>query len=254
MREKVLLIAGTEDGRELGRYLIEQGYKVLATAASEYGGELLSENEGIETMTGRKNAEELAEVIREEGIRYVIDASHPYAEEVTANAKEASKETGAEYIRYERERLEVKYERVRKVRNYEEAAREAKKLGKRILLTTGSKKLGELVKELKGCELTVRVLPTAEVLRECERLGLKPRQIIAMQGAFSKGMNVETYRHSGAEVVVMKESGRVGGEDTKMEAAEELGLPVVLIERPREEYERKASSYEGVRKLMEGRE
>ena len=94
--------------------------------------------------------------------------------------------------------------------------------------------------------LVSRVLPTAEVIALCEGLGLSPKQIVAMQGPFSQALNREMFRQYRADVIVTKNSGAIGGTDTKIAAAVELGLPVVVIDRPVLAYDRLVHCYEDV--------
>ena len=79
-----------------------------------------------------------------------------------------------------------------------------------------------------------------------ERLGLSPKQIVAMQGPFSQALNREMFRQYRADVIVTKNSGAIGGTDTKIAAAVELGLPVVVIDRPVLAYDRLVHCYEDV--------
>ena len=120
------------------------------------------------------------------------------------------------------------------VHSYEEAAETAAGLGRHIFLTTGSRNLARFVHAAAAfdCVLTARVLPTAEVVALCAELGLTPAQIIAMQGPFSRALNRAMYEKYEADVIVTKNSGTVGGTDAKFQAAEDLGLPVVVIDRP----------------------
>ena len=103
---------------------------------------------------------------------------------------------------------------------------------------------------LKGCNITARVLPTAEVLAQCEKLGLTPKQIIAMQGPFTTEMNVEQFKHAQAEVIVTKDGGKIGGADTKIAAAQILNLPVVIIDRPKISYPNVAATFYEVLKFL----
>ena len=102
------------------------------------------------------------------------------------------------------------------------------------------------VDNLKDCNITARVLPTSEVLAECENLGLTPKQIIAVQGAFSVEMNIEMFKHAQAEVIVTKDSGKIGGADTKIAAAQVLKIPVVVIDRPKISYPNVATTFNEV--------
>ena len=76
----------------------------------------------------------------------------------------------------------------------------------------------------------------AESLQACANAGILPKNIIAMQGPFSQELNKAMYRQAGAEVVVMKNSGRLGGSDTKLAAAIEAGIYAVVIDRPQIKY------------------
>jgi len=120
-----------------------------------------------------------------------------------------------------------------------EAANLAGKLAKEnnnhVYLTTGSKTMHIFAKSeaLQDCEVWTRILPTAEVLQMMEDLNVSPKRIIAVQGPFSYDMNRIMFHDTKASVVVMKNSGLVGGADTKLQAAMDLGIHVIVIDRPR---------------------
>ncbi|MBR1805588.1 MAG: precorrin-6A reductase [Selenomonadaceae bacterium] len=252
MNDKIFLIAGTQDGRELAQILLEHGFDVTASVVSDYGRKLLQTCAGLKINDKPLDADELEKILREGNFDAVVDASHPYAQNVSANAIRAAQAANIFYVRYERAQVEVTGENVFRVDGYEAAAVKASELGKNIFVTTGSRNLKTFVTSpaLKDCNLTVRVLPTAEVLAQCEALGLSPKQIVAIQGAFSTQLNVELFRHAKAEVLVTKNSGQVGGADTKLAAAAILNLPVVLIDRPKIDYPNLAATFDEVCSLL----
>lgn len=251
MNTKIFLIAGTEDGRKLAEFLSEKSFDVTASVVSDYGRKLLETCAGIKINDKPLDKDELEEILREGDFKFLVDASHPYAQNVSTNAILAAQAAQIVYIRYERAEINFAYEKVFTVENYEAAARKAAELGKNIYLTTGSRNLKIFVDLLKDCNLTVRVLPTAEVLAQCEALGLSPKNIVAMQGRFSTELNVELFKHAGAEVIVTKNSGTIGGADTKIQAAQILNLPVVMIERPKIFYPNLASTFDDIFKFLE---
>ena len=57
-----------------------------------------------------------------------------------------------------------------------------------------------------------------------------------MQGPFSHNLNVALFQETNAEVIVTKNSGQIGGSDTKIAAAMSLNLPLVIIDRPMIQY------------------
>ncbi len=248
--EKIFLIAGTEDGRKLAEFLLEKNFDVTASVVSDYGRKLLETCAGIKINDKPLDEEELEKILRAGAFKFLVDASHPYAQNISANAIQAAQAAQIVYVRYERAEVDFDYEKIFRVESYEAAALKAAELGKNIYLTTGSRSLKVFVELLKGCNLTARVLPTAEVLVQCEALGLSPKQIVAMQGRFSVELNVELFKHAGAEVIVTKNSGQIGGADTKIKAAQILNLPVVMIDRPKIFYPNLAASFDDVLKAI----
>ena len=250
MNRKIFLIAGTQDGRKLAEILLLKNFDVTASVVSDYGRKLLQNCARIKINDKPLDKDELEKILREGDFKFLVDASHPYAKNISANAISAAQAAQIIYLRYERATIDFDYEKIFPVESYEAAAVKAADLGKNIYLTTGSRSLKIFVDLLKDCNLTARILPTAEVLAQCEALNLSPKQIVAMQGPFSTELNVELFKHAGAEVIVTKNSGQIGGADTKLEAAKILNLPVVMIERPKIFYPNLAKSFDDVLKII----
>ncbi|MGH2332352.1 precorrin-6A reductase [Thermoanaerobacter mathranii] len=224
----ILVLAGTKDGREIAERLKLKGFEVIASTVTDYGASLFSE--GIKVHKGAMDELSLIDFIYKNNIDIVVDATHPFAKDVSINAINACNKTGIKYIRYERESLY--YYKAIVVKSFEEAAEECKKYDS-IFLTVGSKNLEKfrVLWEI-GKKVTARVLPLSSVIKKCENLGLKPKNIIAMEGPFTKELNYQMFKERNAEVIVTKESGIVGGVLEKFEAAKMLGIPVILIKRP----------------------
>ena len=248
----VFVIAGTEDGRELAGFLIKSGFNVIASVVSDYGRQLLENYNGIKINSKKLDENELVELLLSENVKILVDASHPYAVNVSENAMSACHRSNVKYIRYERQSVSIDYDKIFRVESYEEAAVKAAELGKNIFLTTGSRNLNKFVNSpaLRDCNLTARILPTSEVLSQCEELGFNPKNIVALQGPFSTELNMELFKSYNAEVIVSKESGKIGGADTKLTAAKKLNLPVVLIDRPKIKYDDIACTFEDVLKFI----
>ena len=236
----IFIIAGTEDGRKLAGFLLKNNLQVTASVVSEYGKSLLEQYEGIKINDKKLEEVEIYNLLTIEKFSVLVDASHPYAVNVSKNAMAACHKVNIPYIRYERESLPLNYDKLFHVDDYDNAAKKAAEFGKNIFLTTGSRNLKIFVESpaLKDCNIIARVLPTSEVLSLCEKLGLSPKNIVAMQGRFSTELNIELFKHYKADVIVTKDSGEIGGVDTKLEAAKILNLPVILIDRPKINYDK----------------
>jgi precorrin-6A/cobalt-precorrin-6A reductase len=234
----ILVLAGTQDGRELVTALSESGYAVMVSVVSNYGRELV-QNINVMVNACPLDSEGMMAIIDNHGIQLIIDASHPYAANVSRNAMLACQAKGIFYLRYERPATMLPaYQHLYLVSDYTQAAQTAAKLGNIIFLTTGSRMLKAFKAEplLASHRLIARVLPDPAVLVECLAMGFKPRDIVALQGPFSHELNVALFKAYAADVIVTKNSGEIGGSDTKFTAAVALTLPLVVIDRPAVQY------------------
>lgn len=245
----ILVLAGTSDARELAEKIKQAGYPLLATVVTDNAAKSLEEA-GIPVQVGRLNAEAIKQLIEEKGVECVVDASHPFAEEASRNAMAAAQAANVPYIRYERASSDApQNEKLIVVDDYVQAAELAAQKKGVIMLTTGSKTLNIFADRLIGLPdttLVARMLPRVDNMVKCEELGLEQKNIVAMQGPFSKELNKALYAHYGVTLMITKESGKVGAFDEKVEAALEMGIETIVIGRPRIEYGSRFSDFDGV--------
>lgn len=245
----ILVLAGTSDARELALLIKENGYDLLATVVTENAAKSLEEA-GLTVQVGRLTADDITSLIRERGFRAVVDASHPYAEEASKNAMAGAQAADVPYIRYERENAESpRHEKIIFAEDYKHAAEIAAEKRGVIMLTTGSKTLKIFADRLLGLPettLVARMLPRIDNMEKCEELGIEQKNIVAMQGPFSKELNKALYAHYGVTLMITKESGKVGAFDEKVEAALEMGIETIVIARPKIDYGTKFSDFAGV--------
>ena len=229
---KLCVFAGTTEGRELTDFLCDQGVRVTACVATEYGEALLTPRENLTISAKRLTDREMEELFTRERFDRVIDATHPYASAVTENIAAACERTGTPYLRLSRRGAEKAEEGVF-VLDIAGAVEYLNGTQGPILLTTGSKELAKYT-DLADFSNRVyaRVLPMEDSLALCREAGLKPAHILAMQGPFTREMNVAMLRSLGAKFLVTKDSGTAGGFDEKVSAAREAGAALVVIGRP----------------------
>ncbi|MCA1922467.1 precorrin-6A/cobalt-precorrin-6A reductase, partial [Buttiauxella noackiae] len=153
---------------------------------------------------------------------------------LSQNITRACETVGVTLSRYQRrsELNDLEHPLLHKVASLQEACAVASQFGPRVLLTTGSKELAAYQQGLPGKTLLARVLPTSEVIAECEALGLGVDNIIAMRGPFTAQFNAATYEFCSPDVVITKESGAEGGYLDKVNPALERGIPCVVVTRP----------------------
>lgn len=234
----VVIFGGTAEGRELAEYGAGLGIQVLASVVTDYGQELLRQDSCLSVRRGALDRAGMVKLLAMEQPRLVLDATHPHAAEASGQIEAACEAAGVDRQRVIRPEADAASPAEGEfwVDTPEEAIRLLKQDGRPVLLTTGSKELPLFVQapHLAG-RIYARVLPDSRVLAACEALGIRGRQLIAMQGPFSAEMNRALIRDIGAGWMVTKESGSRGGFPEKREAARACGIPLVVIRRPREE-------------------
>ena len=231
MSAKIAIFGGTTEGREIAEWLAGKGVSTLLCVATAYGGGIVRDMPHLTVNIERLDGPGMEALLLWHGCRLVLDATHPYAVEVTANVKAACEKQELEYVRVVREEFEDG-----DVVLADSAAHAAELLnqsGEKALLTVGSKELAEFrsVRDFRN-RLFARVLPSADVLYKCEALGFSGAQLISMQGPFTLEMNIAMIRMLGVDTIVTKDSGNAGGFMDKLEACRETGIKMMLIQRP----------------------
>ena len=216
------IFAGTTEGRLLCEWASGAGIPARAYAATEYGGELLGELPAIEVHAGRLDDADMERELS--GARIVVDATHPFATLASDNIRAASLAVGARCLRL-----------ARPVASIACAARFLSENPGRVLLTTGSKELVPYTRVADFAErFFVRVLPLPGAITKCIDAGFSPSHVIGMQGPFTRELNEAMLRQVGAQWLVTKDSGTVGGTAENLAAARAVGARCIVVTRPAE--------------------
>ncbi|MDC0804510.1 precorrin-6A reductase, partial [Clostridium paraputrificum] len=224
----ILILGGTSDSLSICDKINElKNQPYILSVTTDYGRKLAQQH-AENVILGKLGKEDMLKFIKDNNIVKIIDASHPYAVEVSKTAITCAKLLNIDYIRFERKSLieEIDYDNKFIVDTIEEACEIANKIGTNIFIGTGSKNLNRFIEEISDKNLVVRVLPTSEVILSCEKLGLSADNIIAMKGPFSQHINEETYKHYNIDLVITKESGIAGGFLEKVNACKTFNIPV----------------------------
>lgn len=231
---EILIFAGTTEGRTLAERLLDAGRLVHICVATEYGEEVLFKHDHLTIHRGRLSCDEMEQLIRRTPWEMVIDATHPYAVEVSKNIKQACSRTNQEYVRFLRKQETVRHDaHIRYVDSIEEVAAYLNQTEGNILLTTGSKELPSYLAQLNDLSrVYARILADAPTVEKCHELGLHGKQIICMQGPFSTELNAAMLKQVQAAYLVTKDTGAAGGFLEKIEGAKQAGAKVLVIRRP----------------------
>lgn len=221
----IWIIGGTTETHELVEKLKGKRDYII-TVATESGKEVLGDER---VVVSRLSKEDMIKFIMDNNITTLIDMSHPYAVEVSKNAKEAANNCGIEYIRYLRESADLKGAIV--FSNMEECMDFLKGIKGNVFFTTGSKNIKDFEKVRGENRFIYRVLPSLESIEECVNNGLKLQDIVAILGPVSSELNEGMFKEYKSEYVVMKDSGIKGGTREKILACRKLGITPLVIGR-----------------------
>ncbi|HEY1274674.1 MAG TPA: cobalt-precorrin-6A reductase [Thermoleophilaceae bacterium] len=223
MTARVLVLGGTAEARELAGALHGCGVPVVSSLAGRVSRPRLPAGEV--RIGGFGGPAAMAAWLREEEIGFVVDATHPFAERISASAASASAAAGLPLLRLERPGWrERPGDRWHWAGDLREAAALVPRLGRRVLLTTGRQGLAEFAGVDSAWFLVRCVEPPAPPLPpDCE--------VLLDRGPYRLAGELELIDRHSIDLVVTKDSG---GDHTaaKMDAARERGLPVIVVRRP----------------------
>ncbi len=242
--KKLLLFAGTTEGRRLLDFLTRQRIPCDVCVATEYGRDLLQDVPAgmARVLTGRLDEAAMEGLLRETGYALCVDATHPYAVEVTKNIRAAANAAGVPLLRLLRDA--GREDGVIRFSTLDEAVEYLAEHPGNVLSTIGSKELSALTRlEGFGKRIFARILPLAGAVEQCVSMGFQGQNLVCMQGPFSKELNAAMLRQFGCRFLLTKNSGAAGGFEEKLAAARETGAQVLLIGRPAEA---EGMSYEAV--------
>ena len=93
----IVIFGGTTEGRELAEALAGKPLSLTVCVATEYGREEQGELPGVEVHSGRLDAAAMTVLLK--GTDLCVDATHPYAKEVSKNIRSACASSGTPYRR-----------------------------------------------------------------------------------------------------------------------------------------------------------
>ncbi|MFJ4690309.1 cobalt-precorrin-6A reductase [Streptomyces sp. NPDC088766] len=224
MSAHVLVLGGTTEARELAAALAARpGVRVTSSLAGRVSrpGALV----GDVRSGGFGGADGLAAWLAEHAVDAVVDATHPFAAGITANAARAATAAGRPLTVLRRPGWRPgPGDRWHPVGSLAEAAQLLPRLGGRVLLTTG--RLGLVAfAHLTGQHFVVRsVEPPAPPMPP-------DTELVLARGPFTVTDELALLREHRIDVLVTKDSGGAATA-AKLTAARRLGLPVVVVRRP----------------------
>lgn len=233
---KALLFAGTTEGREIAEGCREKKIELTVSVATEYGETLIEPADNVHVVSGRKDESGIAALIRKTGAELVIDATHPYAAEVTKKLRAVCAQEGVDYLRVLRKEDHEDLTGCVLVDDTQGAVDYLNGTEGNVLLTVGSKELAAYTAVSDWqTRFFARVLPLPASAELAFSLGIQGSHLICMQGPFSQELNEAMLRALDIRYLVTKDTGAAGGFGEKLRAARACGVTVLVIRRPLQE-------------------
>jgi precorrin-6A/cobalt-precorrin-6A reductase len=244
----ILLLGGTTEATSIAKALVEAGYEVLLSTSTSIPSRGLG-GIRIRQRNGELDNQGLVDLIRAQGIRIVVDATHPYAEAISANAWAACQQTGIVYVAFDRPSAVEDAPDIHWASDHDEAATLACLFGQPVLLTIGVRNLTIYVAaaRLHGIKLVARILDHPSSVEACRRMGLSAEETVCANGPFSVTENALLIARHRIGTLVTKDSGDIGGVGNKIVAARSSGCRIVVVKRPL----RPQAGYSSISALME---
>lgn len=205
---------------------LENSFSYVVTVATYAGKEVLP---GKNVVVGRMDSSEMDCFLKVHCIDCVVDLSHPFAVEVSRNAKDVARKNHIPYFRYLRKESDISggvcFD------NFEMLTEYLKNIKGTVFFTTGIKNITDFEKVKGGNRFVYRITPTRFAIDACLQNKIEMKDIVAMLGPFSLAMNKAMFDEFGANYIVMKNSGKEGGTEDKMAACRMLAITPLLIGR-----------------------
>ncbi len=222
----ILVFGGTTEGRSAVK-VVEQGGKPFFYST-------LGDTQSVELVHGRRltgamDADTAAAFCRREGIRLLIDAGHPFAEQLHRMVERVAAIGRLPVIRYERRPVPPDGYAVR-CADYADAIRRMEADGvKHLLALTGVRTIRKLRPFWERHDCRFRILDREASIVEAVAVGFPREKLLFYRPDEPESAVLERVRPS---AVLTKESGESGGLPAKIEAARRFGLPIYVVERP----------------------
>ena len=217
----ILVFGGTTEGRKAVEVLEQAGAPFYySTRGSEQTVEMVH---GIRLM-GAMDLQEMVAFCREHSIRLLIDAAHPFAEQLHRNIADVAMQADIPLLRYERI-YPPRTPDIHWCRDYADAIRQLEAAGvQRLLALTGVQTIGKLKPYWQHHDCRFRILDRDSSRAIAARHDFPEDRLLTLDSSLGFGND--------ADAILTKESGLSGGFVGKVETAKAAGMEIFAIERP----------------------
>jgi precorrin-6A/cobalt-precorrin-6A reductase len=235
------LIGGTSESREIAKMLSNHQIEHLVTVTTPEACALYDQI-NTKIKVDILNPQQIENLIKEQKITAIVDASHPHAQIISQQAIDS----GAPYIRYERSKINCSASNTVEIQNIDQLIREKYLENQRVLLAIGYKTLHQFKSLQKKATLFTRILPSIKSLDAALEAGFTNDRILAIRPPISHELERSIWQNWKISTVVAKSNGKTGGEHIKQQLSQELNVKLILLTRPKIEYPRYTDNFSDI--------
>lgn len=240
--KRIWLIGGTQESVTLAIALANCHLSCVVSVTTDSAVTLYSCVPELQICVGKLVSEELPRFLASHNISVVLDASHPFAAEISKAAMSAAAQAHIPYLRFERTvPSAMDTTGVMSVASVESVLDAHLLQGQRVLLTIGYRFLSGFEPWQDKATLFARILPSPVALEAALNAGFTSDRLIALRPPISYDLERSLWQQWQISTVITKASGAPGGEDIKRKLAAELGVKLIVIERPALPYPQQTS-------------
>lgn len=243
MNGRIWLIGGTQESVHLAAAIADATLPCTISVTTESARSLYPTAPSLRVRVGSLTPTQLEEFLQQQQIAAVLDASHPYAVEISQSAIAAARERQIPYLRYERPIVDTQLSApsVTQLDSFDTLLAGDYLHSSRVLLTVGYRPLQLFRPWHERSTLFARILPSTIALEAASIAGFTPDRLICLRPPISADLERALWCQWEISLVVTKASGTAGGEDIKRTVAAELGVTLIVINRPVIEYSQQTS-------------
>lgn len=243
----IWLIGGTSESVLVAKAIAGLNTRCIISVTTENARSLYKDIPLVKVIVDKLELYDLSVFIRKNKIQAIVDASHPFANQISAYAIDTSQELNIPYLRFERKSLNfMESKNVIYLDSFTPLIEGDYLINSRALITVGFKDV-ELFKPLhRKATLFARLLPAMTPFRYIFEAGFGPENIIAIRPPVTEDFERALWQMWNIDTVVTKASGTEGGEDIKYNVAQELGVKLIIIKRPEITYPQQTSNIQTV--------
>ncbi|MEL6222381.1 MAG: cobalt-precorrin-6A reductase [Cyanobacteria bacterium J06627_8] len=243
--KRLWLIGGTHESRILAERLVEAKRPTVVTMTTESARSLYPPSPLLVLFVGRLSSATLPAFLHQHSVGAILDASHPFAVQISELAIAVAQSNTIPYLRFERPSVSeaMSSEATSKpsaeatpthhlVPSIDELINSDRLLNQRVLLTLGYRWLPYFQSWQSETTLFARILPSLDALSTALDAGFTSDRLIALRPPISAEFEKALWTQWQISMVVTKASGAPGGEAIKHRVAKELGIKLITIARP----------------------